>query len=132
MAYFDESGYQVDSFEIIQCWADKSVKGQSHHKHAHPNSYVSGVFYLTSSGGGDIIFHDETFQSLQPAVERETTWNRRSFQIKPEAGQLVLFPSNTVHSTLVNFADQSRYSISFNVMIRGQVGLWDSAAWVNL
>ena len=31
---------------ITQCWANKNPPGSKHHEHVHPNSILSGVFYL--------------------------------------------------------------------------------------
>ena len=31
---------------ITQCWANKNPPGSRHHEHVHPNSILSGVFYL--------------------------------------------------------------------------------------
>ena len=31
---------------VTQCWANKNPPGSKHHEHVHPNSILSGVFYL--------------------------------------------------------------------------------------
>ena len=37
--------YKV-KLKIAQSWANYTKENQWHHKHAHPNSLVSGVFYV--------------------------------------------------------------------------------------
>jgi uncharacterized protein (TIGR02466 family) len=34
------------NLKITQSWTNYTDKGQYHHKHEHPNSFVSGVFYV--------------------------------------------------------------------------------------
>jgi hypothetical protein len=42
---------------ITQVWTNKSNYGEFHHKHMHPNSLVSGIFYLNDfEKGGDTKF----------------------------------------------------------------------------
>lgn len=130
--FYKQSGHFIEDVEISLCWANKSILGQSHHKHQHPNSHISGVFYLSTAGGGNIVFHKDVYQPIQPIVEKETLWNSNIFQVKPQAGLLLVFSSDTTHSTLVNISHETRYSISFNAIIRGQVGAIENAAWLNL
>ena len=45
------------SLYLTQSWANYTEAGQYHHKHAHPNSVVSGVFYPQANREFDkIIF----------------------------------------------------------------------------
>ena len=90
------------------------------------------MFYLSTAGEGNVVFHNEDYQHIVPALDKETLWNANSFQVKPKAGLLLVFSSDTTHSTLVNMSTQARYSISFNAVIRGQLGSLEQAAWVNL
>ena len=44
---FTKNIYQSEQRLVItQCWGNKNPKGSKHHEHVHPNSIVSGVFYL--------------------------------------------------------------------------------------
>lgn len=127
--YVKKMHYVIESIEITQCWATKTSYGQSHHKHQHPNSFLSGVFYLTSGGGGNITFHEDQYQAMMPQLEETNSFNTGQFQIKPRQGLLIIFPSSLTHSTQVSLTDQTRYSIAFNAMVRGQLGSWEAAAW---
>jgi hypothetical protein len=35
--------------KVTQSWTNYTENGQYHHKHAHPNSFVSGVFYIKAN-----------------------------------------------------------------------------------
>ena len=130
--FLTQTGQLVEDVQITQCWANKTNFGNSHHRHEHPNSFISGVFYLTSGGGGNIIFHQNEYKTILPILHEQNMFNSNTFQIKPKKGLLVLFQSSYTHSTQVNTAESPRYSIAFNVLPKGQVGHWESAAWANL
>ncbi len=44
------------ALRITQSWFNYSEQGQWHHRHAHPNSFVSGVFYLNTNPDDKIFF----------------------------------------------------------------------------
>ena len=54
-AYVDVQGHQVDEVKIASSWGNTLKKDEPIHVHMHPNSYVSGVLYLT--GGSSLSFH---------------------------------------------------------------------------
>ena len=41
---------------ITQSWLNYTAENQHHHKHAHPNSFVSAVFYIKTNPEVDRIF----------------------------------------------------------------------------
>jgi uncharacterized protein (TIGR02466 family) len=120
--YFEEMCYDYDSFEITQCWANRSKKGQHYRFHYHPNSFLSGIFYLTSGGGGNTVFKSQDRPQIMPNVRRLKKWNTISCETVPEAGKLILFPSHVDHKTLPHAnPDDARYVIAFNVMFTGWI-----------
>ena len=44
------------SLRLTQWWLNYTKPGQYHHKHAHPNSFVSGVLYLKAAKERDKIY----------------------------------------------------------------------------
>ena len=44
------------SLRITQSWLNYTDTGQNHHRHPHPNSYISGVFYLNANPEVDKIY----------------------------------------------------------------------------
>ena len=43
------------SMRLTQSWLNYTKAGQYHHKHAHPNSFISGVLYLKAARERDKI-----------------------------------------------------------------------------
>ena len=107
------------TFKIIHSWANKSEKGQSHHPHAHPYSIISGTYYLTTNKeGGETWFQYPATKWSQLFL----FYDQHLFKtIKPEAGKLILFPSNIYHGVEPNKDDSPRYTISFDTFIEGKV-----------
>lgn len=116
---------RYEGFAITNCWANVNGKGQAHRIHSHPNNYLSGVYYVRAPEKcGDIVFHDPRPQSivLLPQVSERTPFNSSKHRITPEEGRLLVFHSWFQHLVEANESDEERISISFNVMLRGNVG----------
>ena len=52
----DEYDQDKLSFNITQSWLNLSTPGQSHHKHMHQNSVISGVFYFNTISTMELLF----------------------------------------------------------------------------
>ena len=51
---------------ITQSWCNYTKEGQYHHKHAHPNSFISGVFYVQADKTKDkIYFYKEEYKQIK-------------------------------------------------------------------
>jgi uncharacterized protein (TIGR02466 family) len=114
---FLKIGY--DAIEITGCWANISAKGASHRMHAHPNNFLSGVYYVQTHPEADTInFHDPRIQTtiIRPPVTELTAQNTDQVVVKVRNGTLLVFPSYLQHSVDPNRSDEERISISFNVM----------------
>jgi uncharacterized protein (TIGR02466 family) len=119
------------SVYITQSWANYTDSGQYHHKHSHPNSYVSGVFYLQSSEEDKIHFFNSNTTNHNMREIRVNTvsynkYNSESWWLEATQGRLYLFPSNFVHMVETVVAKQTRVSISFNTFLKGVVGSADT------
>ncbi len=107
---------------ITESWSNKAEKQQWHHTHKHPNSYLSGIFYLTTSdSGGFTWFSDRNIWYKHHLVEdnlNDNVFNENKHLVitkeKPEAGKLILFPSFVQHSVDNHNDDEPRYTIAFN------------------
>ena len=105
--------------EITACWATVNAPGRGHASHAHPNSYLSGVYYAQTQAGADTInFHDPRSQMgvIRPPVTELMAVNADQAVVKVSDGMLLLFPSWLQHSVNSNSSDKNRISISFNLM----------------
>ena len=114
------------SLKITQSWVNKCFPGEAHHKHAHTNSVISGVFYINADPSTDKIFFDKgTYDPLQLEPVDFNLWNSTSWYFPVTTGMLVLFPSNLLH--FVDAVEGSnerdvRMSLSFNTFFEGTIG----------
>jgi len=108
---------------ITQSWLNYTDKNQYHHKHAHPNSLVSGVFYINCHEELDKIkFFNEVYKTIKPEVKNWNFWNSDSWWFQVKTGDIILFPSNLVHMVENKEGTNTRISLAFNVFIKGTVG----------
>ena len=111
------------SLKITQSWVNYTEPGQWHHKHAHPNSYISGVFYPQANRETDkIYFYRDGFQMIKLPPQEWNVWNSESWWFQIGTGDLVLFPSNLQHMVETVKGEQTRISLSFNTFPVGNIG----------
>lgn len=108
-----------EAFEITGLWANLNAPGVAHRIHYHPNNFLSGIYYVQTQEGADtVIFHDPRSQTgiIRPPVTELTAENTDQVVVKIKNGMLLLFPSWLSHSVDANKSDETRISISFNIM----------------
>ena len=108
---------------ITQSWLNYTEKNQYHHKHAHPNSLVSGVFYINCHEEHDKIkFFNEKYSPIKIEVKDWNLYNSESWWFPVKTGDVILFPSSLTHMVETKQGDNTRISLAFNVFIKGTVG----------
>lgn len=108
---------------ITQSWLNYTEPGQFHHKHAHPNSFISGVLYINADITKDkIFFYNDGYQQIKLNPTDWNTWNSESWWFEAGTGVLYLFPSSLTHMVEVVTAAETRISLSFNTFLRGTIG----------
>lgn len=110
------------SLRITQSWCNYSERGQYHHKHAHPNSFISGVFYLQTNPDDRIYFYRDGWQQIKFPPESWNAYNSESWWFEALAGRLILFPSSLIHMVPVINGEKVRISLSFNTFPVGSIG----------
>ena len=109
--------------EITQSWINYTKTGQYHHKHAHPNSVISGVFYIQASEEIDkLFFYNESYQQIKIVPKEFHVYNSESWWLPVETGQLLLFPSSLTHMVATTSGEDDRISMSFNTFYKGKLG----------
>lgn len=122
-AFLKTVGHHVPEIALTQCWLNINRPGERHHRHHHPNSFISGVYYLDADpNAGSIAFHRPGFVELEPAKLKATPFTFDLWNEAPKTGSLLLFPSRLEHSVGPNLSQRDRLSISFNTMFRGKIG----------
>ena len=122
--YIDELKYEYEDHYITDMWSNILRTGETHRPHTHSNNIVSGVFYLHCNDESPALtFIDPRPQTtvLQPQQKEYTRENSTTWQVPAKINRMVLFPSWLQHYVPKNNS-HDRISISFNVMLRGQVG----------
>jgi uncharacterized protein (TIGR02466 family) len=108
---------------ITQSWLNYTETNQFHHKHQHPNSLVSGVFYINCHEELDKIkFFNDKYSTIKPEVKDWNIWNSTSWWFSVKTGDVILFPSSLTHMVETKQGDNTRISLAFNVFIKGTVG----------
>ncbi len=116
-------------FYITNSWINVYRRGDQAGAHMHHNSLISGVLYLQATEtGGDIVFHREvqTLVPFPPSLDLDmdsfNIYNCKSWGYKPKTNDICLFPSVVSHSVEPNDSDEERWSLAFNVFVRGDIG----------
>jgi uncharacterized protein (TIGR02466 family) len=108
---------------ITQSWLNYTETNQYHHKHAHPNSLVSGVFYINCHEEHDKIkFFNDNYKTIKLEIKDWNLYNSESWWFSVKTGDVILFPSSLTHMVETKQGDNTRISLAFNVFIKGTVG----------
>lgn len=114
------------SLRITQSWANYTQNNQYHHKHSHPNSVLSGVFYVKTDPTKDrIMFYNPKPRSFfQLQVDNFNIYNSASWWLEALPNRLMIFPSELEHSVepLRDYQEE-RISLSFNTFYKGIIGI---------
>jgi uncharacterized protein (TIGR02466 family) len=121
---------------VTQSWVNKNAKDTQHSPHTHPNSFVSGVFYLTDNPAPTVFSQrvNHMFPLDMPCVS-ENQYNQRfrKYQINPERkGQMILFPSSVEHFVPSNPDSSERMTLSFNTWAKGSAGTVQNITYLDL
>tara|TARA_R110000737_G_scaffold34125_1_gene52448 strand:+ start:1919 stop:2536 length:618 start_codon:yes stop_codon:yes gene_type:complete len=110
---------------ITQSWLNYTEENQYHHTHAHPNSIISGVLYFDCDKKNDKIkfTNPKMYQQLKPEIKNFNLWNSETWWFPLENGQLIMFPSSTVHQVETKKGTNTRISLAFNTFYKGILGL---------
>jgi uncharacterized protein (TIGR02466 family) len=101
-----------------ELWANVSCKHAYNNVHNHPNSLLSGVYYVQAETEcGDLSLFDPRKQAwvMQPDFSERNQMNSPVQFIVPEAGTPIIFPSWLEHGVNQNLSDADRISIAFNI-----------------
>ena len=112
--------YVPNKQRIVAMWAIINKKSSFNVMHNHQNCYFSSAYYVKKpKNSGDITFFDpkEAKTYRFPKIEKYTEYSAEAITIKPEEGDLLIFPSYLYHSVGENLSEDDRVSISFNVDI---------------
>ena len=118
-SFADECAFELQRKpKLDSLWANL-LKGGGHHSgHVHPNSIISGTFYVeVPSGSGAIRFEDPRLPLMMsaPPREKDAPEELQPFvSVDPRPGLLLMWESWLRHEVLPGAGRGERLSISFN------------------
>ena len=114
--------YQKLELRITQSWLNRSVQGEWHHLHNHPNSILSGVLYIETGKQDKINFRKNGDRnSFLFEVDDWNMYNTENWWLPVKATELFIFPSHLFHSVPPTLS-KSRISLSFNTFAVNSFG----------
>ena len=127
--------YGYEEYVFSQTWVSWKEPGQFHTAHTHPNSVISAVFFYGYSEGNTpaIVFHrpqsgPNGVQSMMlkkrvlKKGEELSPYAWETFTIPFKPGLLLIFPSYFMHSVPPNKTNDTRKSVSMNIVPKGAIG----------
>jgi len=115
-------------FYLQNSWGVKHMPGDWGQPHTHGNSLLSGVYYLkTDNESGNIQFNQPGgytnlfHQSIRVPFNEHDNISCDTWNVTPEVGDMVLFPSHLSHSIKTNNSNIIRYSLAFNLHVEGEL-----------
>ena len=113
-------------FYITQSWLNIIKPGGILNIHAHSNSIISGVFYISTVEDDRLHFYDSNTKikrMIAIDVKEATPINTDTMGLPVNERDLLLFPAWQEHGVEVNQrATSDRISLAFNVYARGTFG----------
>lgn len=98
----------------VHSWAVTLSKNGHQNAHIHPDGWLSGVLYLQvpkmKKNEGSIFFTSLGYD--YPNINKKKILKKF---IKPEEGDLVLFPSSLFHGTVPTTSETERISLAFDI-----------------
>ena len=108
---------------ITQSWLNYTETNEYHHQHSHPNSLISGVFYINCDEQFDkIIFSKSNYIPIKFEIKNFNLYNSDSWWFTVKTGDIMLFPSSLTHMVETKQGTNTRISLAFNTFIKGTVG----------
>jgi len=113
----------------IHGWANLNRTGDYHDPHNHPHCYLSGTYYVKVPPAdpkrrqrSDVRPNCITFYDPRSAFNMQSIKNDPyvdpEFTVLPTPGLLMLWPSSLMHFVHPNLSDETRVSISFNIVLK--------------
>ena len=108
------------SLKLTNLWININGYKDFNLRHTHENSIISGVFYVKAPDkSSKITFYHPAFKLMMREWNINMKHNHYTssvWSIPPQKGRLLLFPSWLEHEVSPNLSQESRISISFNIV----------------
>ena len=102
----------IKDFRITDLWANICPKYSYHKRHTHPNSDLSGAYYVKVPENAPELIFTNPHRYMRPLIIGSA-----DTAISPTDGLLVIFDSGLEHEVNINLSDEPRIALSFNCQI---------------
>ena len=114
---FKEYGWKYipGKVNLTEMWAIINKKNNFNLEHTHPNNYLSAAYYVKAPencGSFKITNPNLISRERITMSDKKTEFNQNVAHIKPNEGDLLLFPAYLPHSVGMNQSDEDRIVIS--------------------
>ena len=114
----------IESLYCSEMWGISSNPYHWHARHHHPNSWMSGIIFVSLPEGGEKTkFHDPRL--VNEIIRFDGTPNRinsPTFEANVETGDILIFPSwlqHSVHPSIYN--QDQRIVVAFNYNVHAKI-----------
>lgn len=126
-----------EDFYIHRSWLTTKNPKQEHQIHNHPNSILSGVFYINANPEAGMLefYNEDNFNFLNRRFnmiyefEEFNEINSSVWSLEVTSGTMIIFPSWMRHGVTVNQSDDDRICIAFNCFVKDYLNTHNG--WVN-
>ena len=123
-----------NKFRMTTSWFTSSAPAKESEYHCHKNSMISCCLYIQcDQDSGNISFmnykQDDMFQ-LKPS--RFNMYNNDSYELIPQPGMIIFFPSQIHHKILTNKSNLTRYSLACNFVPTGDIYYKDTDSYLKI
>ena len=122
MASLSATPPQGASHLMLFGWINMSPPGGFNAPHTHPGAHWSGTYYLrqpeVEEGRSGMIEFLDPRADLGPWRKLGGQAVRSKRRLRPQPGDLILFPSWLTHWVYPNETEEERWSIAFNATFR--------------
>ena len=114
-------------FKFTDSWIMKHVTNDFSPKHWHWNSVISGILYLdVYPDSGKLLLTNDNYnhlfkQTIGLKPKYYNIFNSQVWEISPQNGDLIMFPSFLSHAVTHNQNTRDRYCLAFNMFIDGEL-----------
>lgn len=127
--YYSELGFDlnVSKLKILQAWCSLNNPLNLDLPHCHVQSEFTAVYYPS---GGDVYTGTLNLLTTQSVVQHKLEgwrvgrakngFNSAGWQITPDTGKLVIFPSWVIHCVSKNQTTNDRISIAFDIIVESK------------
>lgn len=107
---------------LTQSWILVSDQNDNHQPHIHPNSFLSGVVYISTNIDDSITFFSDSPRLLAIETEVYDKLNSSQWWLPVQENSIIIFPSQLTHTVSPVTGPKPRISIPFNTFVRGKLG----------